>query len=526
MSHTSARGVLRRIAGRGACRPDRSGDDGAGLILVIGTSVMVAALVTTGVTISVNALSQSRNRQQFEQSLAAAEHGIDWGLARVQGAYDDFAADHPVPGPDAVQDADACDSAVVGYPAGAPGGVFPSEAAEKAWARTALEAVAAVPGCLLRTGEGEVAVLKPPTPLPPGQVVGYGTVYALAWVPSRAASEAAPRLLKNEYVFMPYAPTHAVLTGGPLEISSSTTVQGAAGVDPLQASVHSNATVSTNGNPTATGPVSSSGVSTGSSNKFTANPGGGAVTPGADVQAVPKVSARSLYRQAPSKDPAAVNGFWYDLCPGGVVRPHASRGGSPTPLEPCTATTQLGTATSTSDWGGWLYDAASRTWKATRDALPGVWYAHEADVEAKSGGSATFSDFTVIASAQQPDDCAAKRYGSITWNHHALAAPAFDGLWMFADTDIVTGSNFTAGSGTTTPPVVSGLFVAGDQMELTTSSAGAVGAVVASGQCPSPPPQGLITENVVRNPTVWFDPSATSPFSSVVTTALWLDYSG
>ena len=73
---------------------------------------------------------------------------------------------------------------------------------------------------------------------------------------------------------MPYRPTHAVLTGGDTIIDSSTTVTAAYGVDPLLASVHSNATISTNGNPAVSGPVTSTAGSTANSNNFTANPGG------------------------------------------------------------------------------------------------------------------------------------------------------------------------------------------------------------------------------------------------------------
>ena len=56
------------------------------------------------------------------------------------------------------------------------------------------------------------------------------------------------------------------------------------------------------------------------------------------------------------------------------------------------------------------------------------------------------------------------------------AAPTFTNLFMYADADLRTGANFNAGSigGNGLTPV-SGMFIAGDQVQLETSSSGAVG---------------------------------------------------
>jgi hypothetical protein len=120
--------------------------------------------------------------------------------------------------------------------------------------------------------------------------------------------------------------------------------------------------------------------------------------------------------------------------------------------------------------------------------------------------------------------CGSKSYGSISWDHYALGQTAFGGLWFLADSDLVTTSNFTAGS--TAAPVSSGMFVAGDQMQLQTSSQGAVGSVIIGNQCPTEAAGGLTDSTQVKNPSVYYDANADGAFTSVVTTSLWLDYSG
>uniref|UniRef100_UPI0035687901 hypothetical protein n=1 Tax=Actinotalea sp. TaxID=1872145 RepID=UPI0035687901 len=337
-------------------------------------------------------------------------------------------------------------------------------------------------------------------------------VYTLSALPS-FADATRTRLLKTEYIFMPYRPSHAILTAGALSISASTTVTAAAGVDATTAAVHSNATVTGVGNPTVTGPVTSTSASSFSSNNFSSNPGGGVYVKAA--QSIPAVSALQFYMRAPTSDPSAI-ADWYDLCSGGVVRPYGTTG-------PCTATTTIGTATSSIGIRGWTYTSSSRTWTASKNTLPGTYYAHEANVDTGTGNG-TIAKFTVIASAQNPDNCSSKQYGNITWDHYDLTAPAYNNLWMFADTDLVTHSNWKAGS--MTVPVVSGMFVAGDQVQLETSSAGAVGSVVAADQCSTASPKGLITTSEVKNPSIYFDPNSDAPFASVITTSLWLDYSG
>ena len=487
-------------------RRARSQDAGLGLILVIGVSGFIFVIAATAVAIAVNAMAQSRERTSYEASLAVAETGVDRTLSEVQGAYTAANADYPAPGPASSW----CTGTAISFPTSGPGagGNFSTEAAERAWAQTQLDALVAAGTCVQTDAHGQYVVLKPVS-----TNVKYGRVYSLSAIPSFGAADARTRLVKSEYIFMPYRPLHAILTAGPLAISASTTVTAAYGVPLSMASVHSNATISGTGNPSVSGPVTSTQPSTFSSNNFASNPGNTVGTLG--VQQIPSVNALQFYLAAAVDDPGAVLD-WYDLCSGGIVRPYSSAG-------PCTSATTIGTATGSTQVRGWKYNSASRTWIATTNAMDGTYYANQANVDVGTG-NAVFPRMTIVASAENPGDCANKRYGNISWNQYDLGQPAYHNLWMFADTDLVTHANWKAGS--FGPPVVSGTFVAGDQIQLATSSAGAVGSVLSADQCATPSPAGLVTTSEVKNPSVYFDPNSDSPFSSVITTSLWLDYAG
>jgi len=500
-------------------RARAAGDGGLGLILIIGISLFVFVLAPTATALAVNGVSQSRQRNGYETSLALSETGVDRVLSEVQGAYTSRNADYPAPGPvSAVEPTRWCAGTAVSFPSSGEGagGIFTTENAERSWARAQLLAVVASGTCTQAGDGGQYVVLKPVS-----TNVKYGRVYALSAIPSFASPKSRTRLIKSEYVFMPYRPSNAILTNGPLAISSSTTVTAAYGIDPKEATVHSNSTVTGTGNPSVSGLVSSTVGSTFSSNNFALNPGG-TVTQTA-AEAIPAVSARTFYDGAATSDAAAVVD-WYDLCSttvagvvDGSVRPYSAAG-------PCTSATSIGTATTSQQVRGWTFDSSSRTWTATNNALSGTYYAYHGNIDVGPGNT-VFPRMTLVAEAENVANCASKAYGNINWDHFTLSTPAYHNLWMFADTDIVTHSNFSAGS--FGPPVVSGMFVAGDQIQLETSSAGAVGAVVSADKCPTPSGSGgLITTSEVKNPAVYFDPNSDAPFSSVITTSLWLDYSG
>jgi hypothetical protein len=479
-------------------------DDGVGMILVIALSVFIFGLVVTGAMMASNSLALSRHRGNFEAALSAAESGIDQTLGQLQAAYDLYAADFPVPAlassnfPDPV-----CDASPVAQPED-----FATAQEEETWATTAIQAlVASHPECITTTESGQFIVLKPATPKVDGRYPGFGRVYAMGWAPSRAVAGGSSRLVKVEYVFLPYTPQQAILTNGNLALSSSTLVSTAAGYDASLAAVHSNGTISTTGNPTVYGMVTSVGDSSASSNNFYANPGG-AVTEAPTV-AVPRVSARSFYFNAPNSDAVAVSSRWYDLCPDGTVKAWSSAG-------PCS-----GEVKATSAAIGWAYENSTRTWVASRNSVPGVFYVHEGNVDVGTG-NAVIPYITVIASSRNANDCGTKQYGNIRWDHYEMANPGFRNLFLYADADIETFSNFTAGDrGTGGTAVSSGMFVAGDQISMQTSSQGAVGSVVAADKCSTSP---MVTSNEVKNPAVYFDPDGDSPFTDIINTTLWLEY--
>lgn len=460
------------------------------MVIVIAMSVFIMAMMMAGAAMAVNSLGMSRQRNQFERALASAEAGIDQTFAELQAAYDTKASDFPVPSPASA----VCAASAVGP--WVTGG-----ATEELWAANTLNSLASAhPECIVTTESGQYLVLKPESP------PGYGRVYALGWSPGRGDPGASSRLVKAEYVLLPYAPKHAILTAGSLHLDSSTTVGVANGFDGLLSGVHANGVITTTGNPTVSGPVTSAGVSTASSNRFQANPGG-AVTRAPTV-AVPRVNARSFYFNAPNSDGAAVTNWWYDLCPDGSVHAWSSAG-------PCT-----GAVNQSAVGIGWTYASASHTWTATRNTVSGVFYVHEGNTDVGTGNT-TIPNITVIASATS-GSCATRQYGNITWNHYDMSAPAFHNLFLYADSDLRTGSNFSAGNrGSATQPVVSGMFVAGDQIAMETSSQGAVGSVIAADRCTNSP---LVTVNEVKNPSIYFDPEGDSPFTDIITTTLWLEY--
>lgn len=478
-------------------------DAGVGIIVVLGISTFIMILIVTAATMARNALAMSSHRTNFEKALAVAEAGVDTTLGQLQTAYDEFSADYPIPG-QATSDfaAPNCTGPAVTAPAD-----FATAAQEQAWAVSQLTAlVASNPACLVTTESGQYAVLKPSTPLVNSRYPGFGRVYSLGWSPSRGARNASTRLVKAEYVFLPYAPEAAILTAGNLRIESSTTVSTASGYEPSRAGVHSNGVITTSGNPTVYGPVTSTGTSTGSSNRFYSNDGGQVAS--APRASIPRVSAAAFYRSAPNSDAVAMS-RWYDLCPDGSVKQWSSAG-------PCQGATN-GSAVGI----GWSYTSGTRTWVAGRNSVSGVFYIHEGNVDVGTG-NASIPNITVIASSANAATCGTKQYGNIVWDHYDMKAPAFRNLFLFADADIETGSNFTAGNqGSSGTAVTSGMFIAGDQISMQTSSEGAVGSVIAADRCTTSP---LVTENVVKNPAVYFDPDGDSPFSDIITTTLWLEY--
>jgi hypothetical protein len=482
-------------------------DEGMGLLLVILTTGVIAALVMVAGAIAMRAQTSARQHTQFDDALVTAEQGIDLGLARIQGAYvldgSVYLSPHLVPTTfDTTPD---CVNGSVTFPASA--GV--SNAAERSWARAQLMSVAAVPGCLHSGPQGQFAILSP---------TGRQALYSIGFSPSYAAYSAGTgraRLIKTEYIFGPYKPTNAVLSGGNLQIDASTTVTTAGGADPTLAAVHSNGSITVaGGNPTVTGPVSQSGSGTlPSSNQFY-----GTTATLSSKQSVPKISAAAIY----AHNVGNYLGSWFDLCPDGTVRAGATTG-------PCSGTLIGAYGAGGANAGGtfangWHYDASTSpvTWRVTAGFNNGVYYVSSGNVAMGSGvGNPSVAKATIIASAA--NTTCSKVGGDIDWDHVNIAAPFIDNTFMVADQDLRTAANFSAGS-SSGGTVVSGLFIAGDQIQMETSSNGAYGAVIAGDQCD--PVGSLVDVDIIKNPSVYFDPNGYAPFIDVIDTTLWLEYVG
>ena len=120
---------------------------------------------------------------------------------------------------------------------------------------------------------------------------------------------------------------------------------------------------------------------------------------------------------------------------------------------------------------------------------------------------------------------AEKKGGNIEWTLLDIARPAFNGLFFMADSDLDVTANADTGS-TGAGGIQSGMYVAGDQLHLQTSSSGLVGAAIAADQCSGKGGMSsdLVPENLVQGQVVNFDPDGESPFSNQIATTLWLEY--
>jgi hypothetical protein len=481
------------------------------MLLVIGMATIAMVLTLVATAIATRSLASGRVHGNFEDALAATENGIDEALARSQAAYDANGSDsYLYPNPNNPKDS-ACTAGQVTWAYSSQ----PSAATEQAWAKSQLLAIAAVSGCRFHTSQGDYVFFKPS---------GHMAVYAMGWSPSYGASNSQRRMLKAEYLFTPYKPSNAVLTGGNLEIDSSTTVTTVSGFDPTLAAIHSNGNITVaNGNPTVKGPVSQSGTGAlATSNNFTSNTGGTVTV--TVPQSVPFVSAAEVWgRQHLSSPP----GGWYDLCPDGSVH-------LPDGTGPC-----LGTQVATGSFRGWTYqstssnvfpstESATPEWDATsaikQNGYSGTYYVMNANVNNVASNSGnSVPNMTVIASSSSLS--CNKVGGNIYWSQTDLAAPSIPSMFMLADQDLETTHNFFAGSNTN-GTVVSGLFIAGDQIQMETSSQGAYGAVVAADECHPAPGTSLVDSNVIKNPSIYYDPNAQAPFVDIINTTLWLEFVG
>lgn len=118
----------------------RGGDEGFGLVLVLGMAGILTGLMILSTTTAIRSLSSSREHVSFESALAVADGGVDIGLARARTAYVASGSDSYVV-PSDTNPAEPCVAPAVTWPFASQ----PTAEQERTWARTQLLALAGVP---------------------------------------------------------------------------------------------------------------------------------------------------------------------------------------------------------------------------------------------------------------------------------------------------------------------------------------------------------------------------------------------
>lgn len=453
-------------------------DEGIALVVVVGFVAVIAGLVALTAATGIASLRSSSDHVEFESALTTAEAGVDHVLSdisAVNAANPTSTAAYTTAAPCNVTAPTAADLA--------------TEDAERIWARNTLEALAtAQPGCVKSASKGDFIAVRPP---------GRQSVYSLGWYPRREAG-AARRLLKAEYLFAPFKPNEALLTDGALDFTGSVAISAVGAA--TASNVHTNGSVlGYNNSLQVEGALSASGGLPGACPNAVLQ----GCQAGADEKDLPTISARSVYPEW-NTDPNA----WWDLCPDGTVK-------TPSGIVPC-----QGTTVGSSGFNGWVYTAASGTtppiWTLPRTAggpYPGTYYVFQGDAKiGDTGNSSATWPITVIAEAAtgvvNTTTCG-KSGGNIEWKLFNLT-PRLPGLQLLADANLTGDANASAGTG---------VFLAGDKVSLSTSSAVINGAVVASNTCAA---QGA---NLVQGVTINFSDDVETPVKDVIRTTLWLEYS-
>ena len=210
---------------------------------------------------------------------------------------------------------------------------------------------------------------------------GAGTAGRLltGWSPSRSHPNAKERLLKAEYIFAPYRPGQAVLTGGDIDFSGSVAVNAVGG---LAADVHTNSNIM------------------GANNSLSVS---GAITASGTVASCPSgVAGGCTASQPPERDSGGQpSRRLHRLCPDdrSVVRPLQRRHrASPLVSGPCT-----GTQISASPYRSWYWTAGNATtpgmWtlQNTGTSYPGVYYVYGANAEVGANGNSNVDSDGVCA---------------------------------------------------------------------------------------------------------------------------------
>jgi Tfp pilus assembly protein PilX len=368
--------VLSEAFGRAA-----AGDDGVGLILVLGYAVVITLVITVSFATVSSTTRSGNSHVQYGQAVDAAEAGVDQALARLQynNAYSTAGADVP--------------------PAWVDG--FPSSATERTWAlQTANTLLGPSSTGLQKTAQGEYFAMRPSN---------VHTVYSIGWEPSRAKAVRV-RVLRNDYLFGSYQPDFAILARGSVDISGSFSVATIDSSEPPD--VHSEGTVNCNASFKPPNGTKINGVTGGTCGSV-----GSSVT-------VPDPNPRYVY----NSQSARYSSQWFDLCPDGTMH-------SPGPI-PCTGTLLSGTR----NWAKTLVNGVV-TWK-TSVPQAGIYYIYGGDAAVDAGphDSATVS---VLAEPSNGTSCPAQG-GSISVRQLAIL-PAYPNLGLLAGGDASLSTESSVG---------------------------------------------------------------------------------
>jgi hypothetical protein len=289
-----------------------------------------------------------------------------------------------------------------------------------------------------------------------------------------------------------------VLTGGSTNLQGSVAVSATAG---LPADVHSNENVTVTGSGlTVTGSVTASG-SVGSCPTAIA----GGCESSKPKERIPVANPRAVYT-----DYATTTGQWYDLCPGGEVK-------APSISGPCT-----GDFIASSPYRGWYWTDESgskiETWtlQNTGTSYLGAYYVYGADaVVGQQGNSDAVQTVSVLAESVSKtgytNAATCDKYGgNIDWQLFDIQN-YLRGVIFIAQGSLDGSANSTAQSG---------LMLAGDNVDLQSSSASVTGSIIANNTC------AAAGTNNISNMTITYDESVEAPVYSVVNTTLWLEYTG
>ncbi len=448
---------------------DPTSDEGMALLTVLLVAALVTTLVVATTVLALGSLRSSSDHERFEGAVAAAETGIDQQLAALQ-QNQAFSL-----GP-------------------AIGAAFANEEAERVWAISAIKTAVLSGMAYTDTGSGQFAAIKP---------ADRNVIYSIGCDPACAAPNAKKRFLKVEYIFAPYKPGNAILTAGNLKFSSSVTVDVTLAAVGGSANVHTNGSVDGSGcAQTVKGTVTSSGSYTVCGSVGSSGSGGG--TP---LQSVPEVKPRYLYDQFAS----TYSTNWYDLCPDGKVRSPGSAGSAP-----CSGTA-LADVSAGGNYRGWSYAPASGTtaalWSMTSTSWgDGIYYVYQGN--ATMNRNTVANAISVIAESAPtggPASACSKLGGGIDAKLVTINSAALPGVIFVAQGDLSATANFEAGIG---------VFAAGDQIQIETSSNGITGTIVANDNCKA---GGDINE--VKNAVIKYDKNVEVPLLDIIRTTQWLEMS-